>query len=103
MTNLPLIPRAQTFRKNTRGNSVKKKIIIQLNKKFEDAAYQKDGIEYWMARDIQRLLDYDEWRNFLKVIDKAKLACLNSRQNISDHFVDANKMIDLGKGGQREV
>ena len=82
---------------------MKKEIIIQLNKKFEEAAYQKNNVEYWMAREIQKLLDYDEWRNFLKVIDKAKLACLNSHQNISDHFVDANKMIDLGKGAQREV
>ena len=59
---------------------MKQEIIIQLNKNFEGAAYQKDGVEYWMARDIQKLLDYDEWRNFLKVIDKAKIACLNSKQ-----------------------
>ena len=78
---------------------MKKEIIIQINKKFEDAAYQNNDVEYWMARDIQRLLDYDEWRNFLKVIEKAKLACLNSGQNISDHFVGVNKMIPMPKGG----
>ena len=82
---------------------MKKEIIIQLNSKFEDAAYEKDGIEYWLARDLQKLLDYDEWRNFLKVIDKAKLACLNSRQNISDHFVDANKTIPMPKGAAKEI
>ena len=82
---------------------MKKEMIIQLNKKFEDAAHQKDGVEYWLARDLQVLLDYDEWRNFLKVVEKARQACLNSRQNISDHFVGVNKMIHLGKGGQREV
>ena len=82
---------------------MKKEIIIQLNKKFEDAAYQKDGLEYWMARDIQVLLDYTQWRNFLQVVDKAKTACLKSGQNISDHFADVSKTIDLGKGAQRQV
>ena len=53
----------------------------------------ENGVEYWMARDIQKLLDYTEWCNFLLVIDKAKTACMNSGQNISDHFVDFNKMI----------
>lgn len=82
---------------------MEKQTIVQLNKKFEDAAYQKNGVEYWMARDIQVLLDYDEWRNFLKVIEKAKLACLNSKQNISDHFVGANKTIPMPKGASKEV
>ena len=82
---------------------MKKEVIIQLNKKFEDAACQKEGLEYWMARDIQKLLDYDEWRNFQKVIEKAKLACLNSGQNISDHFVGVNKTIPMPKGASKEI
>lgn len=82
---------------------MKKEIIIQLNSKFEDAAYEKEGVEYWLARDLQKLLDYDDWRNFLKVIDKAKLSCLNSQQNISDHFVDANKTIPMPKGASKEI
>lgn len=82
---------------------MKKEIIVQLNKKFEGAACQKDGVEYWMARDIQQLLDYNEWRNFLKVIEKAKQACLNSGQNIADHFVDVTKMVSLGSGSERQV
>ena len=82
---------------------MKKEIIVQLNKTFEESAYAQNGVEYWMARDLQRLLDYDEWRNFLKVIDKAKLACSNSGQNVSDHFVDVNKMVKLGSGSEREV
>jgi len=61
-----------------------------------DSVRSEKSRNFWMARDIQKLLDYDEWRNFLKVIDKAKLACLNSGQNISDHFVGANKMVNLG-------
>lgn len=82
---------------------MKKEIIVRLNRKFEGAAHQKEGVEYWMARDIQDLLDYDEWRNFLKVIDKARTACQKSRQKIADHFVDVNKMVTLGSGSERQV
>ncbi len=82
---------------------MKQEIVVQLNKTFEGSAYTQNGVEYWMARDLQKLLDYAEWRNFLLVVEKAKTACLKSRQNIADHFVDVNKMIDLGKGAQREV
>jgi DNA-damage-inducible protein D len=78
-------------------------IVSKLNKSFEGSAYSQNGVEYWMARDLQKLLDYDEWRNFLKIIEKAKSACLNSRQKVSDHFVDVNKMVDLGSGSKREV
>src|SRR3989338_619262 len=82
---------------------MKKEIIVQLNKTFEESAYTQNGVEYWMARDLQKLLDYSEWRNFLLVIEKAKTACLNSRQNVSDHFVDVNKMVKLGSGSERGV
>ncbi len=82
---------------------MEKGLIIQLNKTFEESAYTQNKVEYWMARDLQKLLDYDEWRNFLKVIDKAKTACFNSGQNISDHFVDVNKMVELGSGSQRQI
>ncbi len=82
---------------------MEKEIVVQLNKTFEESAYTRDGVECWMARDLQRLLDYDEWRNFLKVIDKAKLGCSNSGQNISDHFVDVNKTIPMPKGAEKDI
>lgn len=82
---------------------MKKEIIVQLNKTFEESAYTQNGVEYWMARDIQKLLDYTEWRNFLLVIDKAKIACMNSGQNISDHFVDVNKTIPMPKGAEKDI
>ena len=78
-------------------------LIIKLNKTFEGSAYTQNDIEYWMARDLQKLLNYSEWRNFLLVIEKAKTACLNSKQNVSDHFVDVNKMVGLGSGSDRGV
>ncbi|PIP18691.1 MAG: DNA damage-inducible protein D [Candidatus Omnitrophica bacterium CG08_land_8_20_14_0_20_41_16] len=82
---------------------MKKEIIVQLNKTFEESAYTQNGVEYWMARDIQKLLDYTEWRNFLLVIDKAKIACMNSRQKIGDHFVDVNKTIPMPKGAEKDI
>lgn len=82
---------------------MKKEIIMHLNKTFEDSAYTQNGVEYWMARDIQKLLDYTEWRNFLLVIDKAKIACMNSGQDISDHFVDVNKTIPMPKGAEKDI
>lgn len=80
-----------------------KELIVRLNKTFEESAYTQNGIEYWMARDIQKLLDYTDWRNFLLVIEKAKIACKNSRQNITDHFVDVNKMVKIGSGSERQI
>jgi len=82
---------------------MKKEIIVQLNKTFEESAYTQNGVEYWMARDIQNLLDYVDWRNFLLVVDKAKIACSRSGQNIADHFVDVNKMVKLGSGSERQI
>lgn len=82
---------------------MKRETIIRLNKSFENSAYQENGLEYWLARDLQVLLDYDEWRNFLKVIEKAKAACVNSGQIVADHFVDVNKMVPMPKGGAKPV
>ena len=78
-----------------------RQIIIKLNKSFEETAYEQNGIEYWLARDLQVLLEYDEWRNFSKVIDKAKISCMNAGQNPADHFVDVNKTIPMPKGAAK--
>jgi DNA-damage-inducible protein D len=78
--------------------------IYTLTENFEGHAQQTEGgIEYWLARDLQHLLGYGEWRNFTAVITKAKTACELSGYPVSDHFVDVNKMVDLGSGSQREV
>jgi len=82
---------------------MKKEVIHQLHKNFEDCARQKDGVEYWLGRELQALLGYKEWRNFELVIDKAKVACQNAGQATTDHFVDVNKMIEVGKTAEREV
>lgn len=83
---------------------MQKDIVNSLTENFEAHAQQTDnGIEYWLARDLQHLLGYTEWRNFNAVITKAKTACEVSNHNIADHFVDVTKMVDLGSGSQREV
>jgi len=79
-------------------------IIHSLTENFESHADNtSDGVEFWMARDLQHLLGYKEWRNFSLVINKAKTACEVSEQQIDDHFVDVNKMVTLGSGSEREI
>lgn len=62
-----------------------------------------DGNEYWLARELQKALDYTEWRNFSKVIKKAKVSCENSENPVDSHFVDVNKMAGLGLGTSRDI
>lgn len=63
----------------------------------------ENGIEFWYARDLQVVLEYKEWRNFTKVIDKAKDACINSNFSISDHFERIDKTIELGSTTTRKI
>ena len=61
------------------------------------------GNEYWESRDLADVLEYTQYRNFEGVIEKAKLSCFNSGHRIEDHFADVSKMIEIGKGGRREI
>lgn len=78
--------------------------IDELIAAFRDAARKTDtGEEFWTARDLSRLLGYSDYRNFEKIIEKAKAACRTMRLDPDDHFVDATDMIEIGKGARREV
>ncbi|MCK9186550.1 DNA damage-inducible protein D [Candidatus Gracilibacteria bacterium] len=63
----------------------------------------KDGVEYWEARELMIILKYGKWSNFENVIEKAKSACVLSKQNINDHFTDIGKMIQAGKGANKSI
>lgn len=82
---------------------MEKQIIIQLSRTFEDYAYEEDGIEFWFARDLQGLLGYSKWENFVKVIEKAKESCENANQIVLDHFPDVRKMVKIGSKTEREI
>jgi DNA-damage-inducible protein D len=70
-----------------------------------DSIRQQDetGQEYWSARNLAPLLEYQDWRNFMQVVDKAKKACENSGRTIEDHFGDTTKMVEIGSGAKREL
>ncbi len=72
--------------------------------RFEDIKHMTgEGVEFWCARELAPVLEYVKWENFNKVIDKAMLACKNSGFEVTDHFPDVRKMVELGSGSQRMV
>lgn len=82
---------------------MKKELIVGLLEKFEKAAYDFKGIECWSARELCEILGYSQWRNFVNAIEKAKIACKNGGEDVSDHFVDISKMVELFSSYLREV
>lgn len=82
---------------------MKKKEIQALFSQFEQVSCVTNGIECWSARELCSLLGYTQWRNFLKVIDKAKESCKNAGHDIKDHFADVSKMVVLGSGAERQI
>ena len=78
--------------------------IQTLTVTFEGHAQRtENGVEYWLARDLQHLLGYTEWRNFQQVLNKGKTACEVSGHAMGDHFVDVNKMVEIGSGAPRDI
>lgn len=62
-----------------------------------------DGLEFWLARELSSVLQYAQWKNFIKVIDRAMLACKNSGHEVLDHFAEVGKMVDIGSDTKREI
>ena len=82
---------------------MKQEFITQLFERFESACYFYKNLECWSARELQEILNYTKWDNFLKVIEKAKKACENSGSLLSDHFADIGKMVQIGSGSERQI
>ena len=71
---------------------------------FENIKHiNEEGQEYWLARELQVILEYKQWRRFVDSIERAKMACKNSGYNIEDHFADAGKMVAIGSGAKRFI
>jgi len=83
---------------------MKKDIIKHLTRDFESRVnHTKNDIEFWFARDLQYLLEYDKWDNFLNVITKAKIACETAGHDVQNHFAEVGKMVKIGSGTEREI
>lgn len=65
--------------------------------------YTDDGVEFWYARELQKALEYSEWRNFTTVIERAKIACVNSDIPVDECFVDVNKTSPMPNGGTKDI
>lgn len=74
------------------------------NETFESIKHiDETGAEYWYARELQKILEYNKWENFEKVIRKAKQSCENSNVSNLDHFLDVRKMVTIGSGAEKEI
>jgi DNA-damage-inducible protein D len=82
-----------------------KNTIIKLTSSFDAIVQQvqDENTEFWYARDLQSLLGYSDWRNFLKVVEKAKESAQNAGAAVQNHFVDVNKMVPIGSGAERPI
>lgn len=79
-------------------------IVKSLTNNFEDfVQYTDEKIEFWLARDLQKLLGYAKWDNFLNVIEKAKTSCKNSKEDVNNHFAEVGKTIEMPKNATKEI
>lgn len=79
--------------------------ITKLKNSFDaiQQAVSGSDVEFWYARDLQQMLGYAQWRNFLEVIEKAKISCDTAGAVVQNHFADVSKMVGIGSGAERPV
>lgn len=80
------------------------KEIDKNNKSFEEIKHiNENGVEFWYARELMHVLQYSNWQNFEKIIDKSKISCRNSDINVLEHFIDVSKTIKMPKGAEKTI
>lgn len=79
--------------------------LVKYNEQtFENIKHVNEyGEEYWLARELQSVLEYTQWRRFSDAVERAKLACVSSGFEVGDHFADVGKMVGIGSGAVREI
>lgn len=82
---------------------MEKEIVHVLNKRFDDYANTEGDVEYWLARELQELLGYSKWSNFLNAIEKAKESCKTTGLDVPNHFADVSKKVKIGSETEREI
>ena len=81
-----------------------KQKVTKLKLTFDDISHlTEEGVEFWYARELQEVLGYAEWRNFNGIIEKAKISCDVACNNVLDHFVEVNKMVEIGSSSERGI
>lgn len=95
-----------------RGESMdkaRKEMLAEASSNYTESIFEsikhvnEYGVEFWYARELQTALEYKQWRRFENIINKAKDACQNSGNDVSDHFANVGKMVDIGSGATRTL
>ena len=82
---------------------MERKQIEQYKNKYDNITHEADGVEFWYARELQQELGYEQWRNFELIIQKAETSCEMAGFNVSDHFAEVSKMVEIGSKAQRKL
>ena len=98
-----------TYSVEVRDRDMEKEVVTRLHAQFESMvcsivdSHSGSEIECWLARDLQEVLGYSQWRSFSNVIDKAITSCEKAGYDAADHFAQVRRMVDLGSGSKREI
>ncbi len=81
---------------------MKKETIVKLNLQFDAIVnlWPDSDVEFWFARDLQEVLGYDRWENFIRVVQKAVTSCSSTGLDAADHFREVTKKVEIGSGAQ---